>query len=372
MNVLHLISSNGFFGAENVLIELSRELLQTEYYPFVGVFKNLHNPHLEVAEKAEMLGIPVKIFPCKGKLDLKTVFSLRKFIVKKRIKILHTHGYKSNLYALTASAGKNVLLFTTCHNWLGKDLKMKFYARIDKFFLNRFDRVIAVSDPVREEILLHNIHPHKVFTIYNGINLNRFNHNFRTDFIRKEFSISGDCKVIGTVGRLTEEKGHIYLLQAAEMILRKHPETIFLIVGDGPLRQDLEMYAKSICPQSAIIFTGVRDDMPELYSIMDIFVLPSLTEGLPMALLEAMASKKPVIATRVGAVPGVVQDGFSGYLVNPCDVNGLINTISALLENPQKALDISQNAYETVKKHFSSRVMAEKYRQLYREAIEGK
>jgi len=373
MQVLHLISSGGFFGAENMLIELSKELRDTTFLPIVGVFKNLYNPHLEIVEEARQFDLPVEIFPCKGKLDIKTILSLRRFLGKQGIDIVHTHGYKSNLYALASSFGKKAALITTCHNWLGEDPKMKFYAMLDKFLLNRFNKIIAVSDSVRQEILDHNVSPNKVLIINNGINLSRFNNTIKTDEIRTEFGIDGDCKVIGTVGRLSQEKGLIYFLQAAKTILRQYPKTVFLIVGDGPLRKDLERisaeFAKSCCSKSAIIFTGIRIDMPALYSIMDVFVLPSLTEGLPMALLEAMAAKKPVVATKVGAVPKVIQDGHSGYLVEPGDEEGLTKAITGLLENPQRAFKMAENAYEIVRKHFSSHGMAEKYEQVYREVL---
>ncbi len=240
MKVLHLISSSGFFGAENVLIELSKELRDTSFSPFIGVLKNLHNPHLEAAEEAKKYNLPIKIFPCKGKLDLKTIVSIRKFLGQQKIDIIHTHGYKSNLYALASSLGMKVYRVTTCHNWLGESQKMKFYARLDKIFLNRSNKIVAVSDSVIQEILKHNISPKKVKIIYYGINLERFTNttNRHKIKIKSEFGIEEGSRVIGTVGRLTKEKGHVYLLQAARKILQKYPETVFLIIGDGPLRQN--------------------------------------------------------------------------------------------------------------------------------------
>ncbi|MFX0202914.1 MAG: glycosyltransferase, partial [Candidatus Hodarchaeota archaeon] len=175
LKVLQLISSSGFFGADNMLIELSKGLRHTTFSPIIGVFRNLHNPHLEVAEEAKRYNVPVEIFPCNGRLDFKTLLSIRRFLEDQKIGIIHTHGYKSNLYALAASLGQNVSLITTCHNWLGDDPKMRFYARLDKFFLNRFGKVIAVSEGLKQEILCHNISPRKVLTIYNGVDVDRFN-----------------------------------------------------------------------------------------------------------------------------------------------------------------------------------------------------
>jgi glycosyltransferase involved in cell wall biosynthesis len=365
--VLHLISSSGFFGADNMLIELSKGLRHTTFSPIIGVFKNLHNPHLEVVKEAKRHNFPVEIFPCKGRLDLRAILSIRRFLEGQKFDIIHTHGYKSNLYALAASFGKKVPRVTTCHNWLGDAPKMRFYARLDKFFLNRFDRLIAVSDSLRQEILKQNISPQKVLTIYNGVGIDRFNTQKKPDNIRTEFGIDEGCKIIGTVGRLSEEKGHIHLLHAAKKVIREYPKTVFLIVGGGPLRQRLE--AKSSLLATPFIFTGVRNDMPVIYSIMDIFVLPSLTEGLPMALLEAMASQRPVVATKVGAVPRVIKHGSSGLLIKPADVEGLAKAIMDLLANPQKGHYLAKNAYEIVRQHFSSQGMAEKYVEVYKEVL---
>lgn len=378
MRVLHLISSTGFFGAENVLIQLAIELQYTDFHPIVGVFKNMQNPHLEVAEEAKRHDLEAVIFPCHDKFDPNAIIRLRKFLNRNHINIIHTHGYKSNLYALAASSGKKTPLITTCHPWLGNDLKMKFYAGLDKFFLNRFNKVVAINDLIKQEILNHNVHPDKVVTIYNGINPDRFNKLAKSNNIRKELGIKEGCRVIGTVGRLTEEKGHIYLLQAAKRILQQYPKVIFLIVGDGPLREQLEAKStesvgfesvKSCCSKSAVIFKGIRTDIPEIYSIMDIFVLPSLTEGLPMVLLEAMASKKPVIATSVGAIPKVVVDGETGLLINSADSNQLADAIIYLLKNENKAREIGEKGYERVKNEFSSNRMTKQYIKVYEEIL---
>ncbi len=378
MRVLQLISSSGFYGADNVLIELVKELLYTDFVPIIGVFKNVHNPHLEVAEVADRHGLSVVIFPCNGKLDPKTILLIRKYFQKQRIDIIHTHGYKSNLYALASSAGKSIPKICTCHNWLGDDPKMRFYAWLDKLMLKRFDAVVAVSGSVRREILNQCPMSEKVATIFNGINIQEFNRQKKLHDIRKELRIDKHCKIIGTVGRLSEEKGHSHLLHAAQDVFKEHPDVVFLFVGDGPLRQKLEekafQLASTALPkgqngQGPFVFTGVRSDLPAIYSIMDIFVLPSLTEGLPMVLLEAMASHKPVVATKVGAIPSVIEHGLSGLLVQPGDVGALAHAINDFLSDASKAKRLANSAFETVKKRFSSKIMAEKYVELYQDVL---
>ncbi len=370
MRVLHLISSSGYFGADNMLIELAKGAAGADVSPVVGVFRNVHNPHVEIADVAGGHNIPVEVFPCGGRMDGRTVFRIRRFLRREGIGVLHTHGYKSNLYGLAASAGMRVGKVATCHNWLGDDIKMKSYARLDKLFLRRFDRVVAVSDTIREELASAGIPSHRLVTISNGIDLERFQRRAAAEDVRAELGIREGCRVIGTVGRLSEEKGHTYLLQAAHDPALEGRDLVLLIVGDGPLRAGLEEQAagKGKGPPD-MIFTGTRTDVDRLYGLMDVFVLPSLTEGLPMALLEAMASKRPVVATRVGGVPQVIEDGFSGRLVDPANAGALAEAIRGILVDPEGGRRMAEKAYATVRERFSAEAMVQRYLDVYGEVM---
>jgi glycosyltransferase involved in cell wall biosynthesis len=329
------------------------------------VFNNIHNPHLEVAEVAQTKNLEVTIFPCKGKYDVKAIYRLKRFIKQRGITIIHSHGYKSNFYGFAAADTQKVRRVTTCHNWLGADSKMRFYAWLDKKIVARFDKIIAVSQTIHQELLRQRIPANKITIIPNGISLNRYHNSKIADQLREEFSITKDCKVIGTVGRLSAEKGQTHLLRAVEKVLSRYPKIVVLIVGDGPLRQQLEAEASTI----PAIFTGMRDDMPDLYSLMDIFVLPSLTEGLPMALLEAMAARKPIVATSVGEVPHVLKEGKAGILVPPGNPDALADALLSLLTNEVKALDFVRNSSHEVEEHYGSEKMAERYIAVYEELL---
>jgi glycosyltransferase involved in cell wall biosynthesis len=366
MKVLQLVSSGGFFGSENVMIELAGQLRDLGMEPLIGVFNNRRNPHLEVAEVARGKRLRVEIFECSGRVDFATVRELRRFLKKEGAELLHTHGYKSNLYALASTIGMPIGRVATCHNWLGEDIKMKSYAWLDKFFLGRFDRVVAVSDSIREELASARIPSWKLATIYNGIDLKRFVSPVDAAEIRRELGIGEGWKVVGTVGRLSAEKGHGYLLEAARELLSEGERLAFVIVGDGPLRGKLEKDVSSQGERgSNILFMGTRSDMERMYAVMDVFVLPSIREGLPMALLEAMASRKPVVAARVGAIPKILEDGRSGRLVEPGDAEGLARAIREILGDPERGRRMVQNAFETVKKTFSAEGMAERYLEVY-------
>jgi glycosyltransferase involved in cell wall biosynthesis len=364
INILHIISSGGFFGAENALIELACALEKTGLCSVtVGVFDNLHIRHMEVEKVCREKGLQTIAIPCNGKFDLNAAIRLRQFIVDHGISAIHSHGYKSNLYSLLASLNLPIARFCTCHNWPGGSLKMRFYEVLDRVFLRKFDTVFAVSDDVKSKIIESGVSSGKVKLVHNGIDADLFRKaESQRVAIRRSLGIPEDAAVIGTVGRISTEKGHRHLLGISGHILSKFPDTRFLLIGDGPLRETLENEFGS----PSVIFTGLRRDVPDLLRCMDIFVLPSLTEGLPMAILEAMAAGLPVVATRVGDVPQVLIEKETGLIVEPGDESRLEDALLCLLSDPGPAVEMGRKGSERVRKYFSSERMAEIYLGVYR------
>lgn len=370
MKILQLISSRGLFGAERVTLDLCKGLERNGYKSIIGVIRNSHNPHVEVADEARKNAIAAVIFPCEGQLDVKLIFRIRKYVSENQINLMHCHGYKSNFYGLFASP-KNIPIVATNHNWLASHWRLRAYRRFDSLLLRYFTRIIAVSDGVRKEMLRYGVPKEKIRVIDNGIDLTRFGDAISPKAIREEFGIKKGVTVIGTVGNLGAEKGHVYLLQAAKGIVNNVESVKFFFVGDGPLRAYLENEASKLGIGDNVIFTGFRTDIPNLLSTMDIFVLPSVIEGLPMVLLEAMAAQKAVVATNVGAISKVVNNG-NGILVEPRDVAGLQNAILSLLTSEEKRQKYASAGHDTVRTHFSSERMSSEYIDLYKELFGGR
>lgn len=370
MKVLQLISSRGFFGAENVLIELSAQLKALGDSVTVGAFSNQHTDGAgssELAEHARARGLKAELFKCKGRVDLKTVAAICRFVKDNGVDVIHSHGYKSNIYACLANRKVKSKLVTTCHNWINADSKMSFYTRLDKFFLRRFDAVVAVSDEVSDQLLKAGVEPGKLKVIGNGIDLEKFRKPASgINNVKAELGIPANAKVIGAVGRLSPEKGYFFLLEAARDILSKKEDCFFLLVGDGQQRQDLKEQAKRFGIEKRVIFAGKRKDIPEALSAMDIFVMSSLTEGQPMALLEAMAAKRPIVATSVGDMPKLLKAGAAGLIVPPSDSSSLAAGILRLLGDPAHAASLSAVASRTVAENYSSIRMAAEYRACYK------
>jgi glycosyltransferase involved in cell wall biosynthesis len=373
MKVLHLISSSGFFGAEKVLVELvlATEKTGSGVTPYAGIINNSYDPHTEIVDILVKTSVPCPVFQCGSRFDIKLIFALRSFIVKNDIEVVHAHEYKSNFYALVATLFLKTRRVATVHNWIRTDAKLKVFAVVDKLLLRGFDAVAVVSRALYDEVRAARLPARKIHVINNGVSIDEAVTGAHAASAKKELGINAASKIIGTVGRMSEEKGHLHFVMAALAVLKEYRDTRFLLVGEGPLKGPLAALVKEKGYADNFIFAGARTDVPVCLKIMDIFVLPSLQEGMPMALLEAMAAAKPVIATRVGAVPSVIIDTVNGLLVEPGDEAGLAKSISRLLKNEPEARGMAAKAFVKVKSEYSADAMAREYIKLYNGIYQG-
>ena len=361
MRILHLISSGGLYGAETMVVALSRQLQEQGHKSLVGVFHNLHSPHIEVADHARFHGVPVELLPCNGRLDARAVKKLRRVIREQEINAIHTHGYKADVYGYAANLGLRTPMLSTCHTWYDNDLAAYLYGVLDRRILRRFDMTIAVSEAVADALRAAGVSPEKIRIINNGIDLESLNSKAAT--LRTELNTKK--KIVGVVARLAPEKGIEHLLKAATEVLQKRQDVLFTIVGDGPDRRKLETMAQELGIAAHVIYTGARSDMPGVYASLDVLVQPSLKEGLPMTLLEALASRRPAVATRVGAVPRVVLHEKTGLLVEPADSRALAAAIVRLLQDDALRQRVGEAGHARVRENFSSQAMARNYLDLY-------
>lgn len=235
---------------------------------------------------------------------------------------------------------------------------MRAYAVLDRFVLRSFDKVIGVSEVPSNILRRSRVAPNKIAIIPNGVDVERF--QLAAPSLRKEIA-SDNVTLVGFVGRLVPDKGGEILLRAAQHVLASCPGIKFVFVGEGPSRKQWEALAIQLGIGKQVVFVGAREDMPGVYSSLDIVVLPSFIESLPMCLLEAMAAGKPVISTRVGAVPRLVTSEQIGLLVEPGHVDALSSAILRVLENHELALRLGKNARQHVTRNFSAEAMAKNY-----------
>ena len=367
MKILHLISSAGQYGAENMLVELAAAQETLGNQVRVMVIENRNPRSLDVYRLAQKRGLDAEVLPLTGKISVKNAEKIKASIRRNGIDAVHCHGYKSDFYGLWGARGTVACTVATCHGWPGSSIPLHIYYFTDKLLLRHFDHVVAVSDRVQNILRGWNIPGERISQITNGIDTDRF---LNSDAAGDRDKQPSGRKRIGTVSRLSPEKGIPFLLRAVHGILQEFPETELCLVGEGPERGDLEKLANELGIGANVQFWGLQTDVPAVYSKLDIFVLPSLQEGMPMAVLEAMAAGKAIVASRVGSVPVVVHQDKTGTLVEPTDVGGLSNAILRYLRDPTVARQHGQNAAEMVRQNFSAKSMASKYLEVYRIAGE--
>ena len=365
MRILQLISSSGFFGAENAVVNLCKELHQKNIQVYLGIITTKNTYNQEFIDAAHGCGISMLEFNCNSRIDFNTIYNLRKFLKQNNIDIIHCHNYKSNFYGLLASMMLKIKRTATIHNWIKTDYKLKIYSFLDKLIIRKFNTLVVMSEAVKQEIMETGIKRNKLVFIANGVDIDRFAVNTDTVGLKRQLGIDMTQKIVGSIGRLAQEKGHIYLIKAFKIIISDYPNTKLLIVGNGELIQNLKSQVTSLQLEDKVVFTGMRTDIPEILSIMDIFVLPSLIEAMPMVLLEAMASKKTIIATNVGSVSRIIRNNETGILINPADIDSLAKGIIYFFKNNSDGNTMVNNAYNLVKSTFSANTMAQSYLKLY-------
>jgi len=366
VRVLQLISSGGYYGAENMLLNLAQSQKSIGCDPCLLLFYNVHQPNVALYERARSRGISVRMLRCEGRADLRAIREIREYIRTDQVDLIHTHGYKADLYGYLAARREAKPIVATCHNWLGGTAALGIYNRLDRMALRKFNGVAAVSNAVAGQLRDARIAENKIHTIANGIDIDKFCGAEPAWF---GSSPGAKEKTIGIVARLDLQKGFEYLLQAIAGLTNSHPDLRLVIVGEGPDQGAIQSMADRLNLIPRIVFAGQRGDMANVYAGFDIFVLPSLNEGLPMTVLEAMASSRPVIASRVGAIPTVVRDGETGLLVDQKDVVGLRAALDRLLSDPAFSSRLAIQGHAWVRRHFTSDAMAENYLRMYESVL---
>lgn len=292
--------------------------------------------------------------------------------------IVHTHNSKAGFVGrLAARIAKVPIVVHTIHGFafheFEKPPRQKLFILLERFAARFADKLITVSEPLRHWGLGLGIgRINKYITIYDGIEIDRFKLNFDIEKKKQEFGIKATDLIVGVVSKLWEGKGHRCILQAARSVVTKVPNVKFMFVGEGYLREELEVLTQQLGLSDYVIFTGFRTDIPELTAIFDVAILASFFEGLGRVLLEAMVLGKPVIATKVGGIVDVVDDGKTGILVPPNDSAALANAMIKMLLDEDLRLRMGIAGREKIDARFSARTMVSQIEKVYRELLDEK
>ena len=365
--VLHLISSNGLYGAEKVLLNIAANMNGNGVQSLVVSIQNSHNLHFELLNEAKKRNIPVEIIESKGRFDGETVNQLIALVRKQHISIIHSHNYKADFVGYSAARKAGIPIVATNHLWTKAGFKLRLYEFFDGLLLRKFNKVVAVSEQVKKDMLKAGVSAKKITVIDNGVPCNE--KAGEGGKLREEFGVPVAALVVGCIARLSPEKGHAYLLEAAKKMVDIGVDVYFILFGEGPLEEELKNSVKAVALEKRVLFAGFRNDMENVYSVIDILVQPSLREGLPLSLLEAMGNGKAVIATSVGAVPKLVTNMQTGLLIKPGSVEEIILGLKTLVNDAQLRDKLASNAKAFVKEHYSLEKMVASYREVYSEVV---
>jgi glycosyltransferase involved in cell wall biosynthesis len=373
LNVLHLIAPTHFGGAEQVVLNLAGSIDRSRFNITVGAFINVHFPKNEFLARLEEEHIPYRIFWLRRTVDVDNIARLVKLIRTRDIDIIHTHGYRSDIIGLLAARISSRPIIATIHGFVPINSKLRFYEQVDLIALRFFDRILPVSDHIREVLRKSGISQKRITTVRNAIaakdaaepgpKISRS----RLSFLKP----AGDF-LIGIVGRLSPEKNIPGFLDVARRLAGKYDHLRFVVVGDGPERDCLEGLATRLKLDGKVRFTGFVEEMEGIYALLDMLVISSSTEGIPLTVLEAMHHGIPVVSTRVGGIPEIIESGVNGLIVEAGDMKALSNAVESLIVDSRKYMAISLNARERVRRDFNRLSWTRKIQECYTSVIDQK
>ena len=375
MKILQVAYKSTISGGEKVLFDLATSLKERGH----DVIAVCPDPG-QLPDELRKTGIRTEIIPFHKTYDLRASRRIARFIRDEKIEVLHSHSMLTSILSRIAGHWADVPVSVSTehltmelarggrgHGILSR-LKAGYYRMLDNYTSRYNQAVIAVSGAVKNDLIDQGMDENRVIVIRNGIRITEPDRE-RCRRIRRELGISESVPVVGTVGRLSPQKDYPTFLRAVAEVLAVLPEAIFLIAGDGYLRPELENMVLQSGIENNLRFLGYRTDVLDVVSAFDIFVLTSLWEGLPLAVLEAMALEKPVVATSVPGTTEAVDDGKTGFLIPLKDPSALAKKILELLQNAGKGRKMGRAGRRRVVDHFSLKRMVDEHENLYRELI---
>jgi glycosyltransferase involved in cell wall biosynthesis len=358
-------------GPEAVLLQLAAALPEFGYEVIVG---SIHGNAARPPALVDVLrgaGVPcVDIISPRG-ASISAIRELRRHVRHAQYDLVHAHGYREDFFARLVMP--RARLVATNHLWKGTTWQLKVYEALDARLLRGFPVVVAVSQEIAREMVRVGVPAGAITVIPNGIAVPPWDEDRRAlarHRLRNELLLGPDVPLVMMVSSITPEKGHATALAAFAQLGAEFADAHLVIVGDGPLQDTLTRRAETLGISPRVHFTGRRTDVPTLLAGADLFLMSSLSEGLPMALLEGMAAGLPSVATAVGEIPYVLTDDV-GYVVPPNDAGALANKLSALLRSPEQRRTMGSAARARIASTYSARRMAQRYAEVY-DAVLGR
>lgn len=365
IHVVHLIGSTGLYGAERWIFALIRALDPQQIQSSLINLIDNKDESSEVVLAARERGVDAFDYYTGGRLNLFSVFRMAQWLRKNKIQVVHGHGFKSDMFALIAGRIAGCKVLTTPHGWsVEGDFKLHVYEVVDRFLYRFMDMICPLSMSL-EAGLEKTVDSAKLRLILNGVDVNEVQSAVVSNHVQ------GHEGIIGYVGRLVPLKDLPTLLSSFKAIASERPTVRLLIVGDGPERSLLESIASKLNLADQVDFLGFKADAVSCLGAFDVFVLPSLSEGIPRCVMEAMAASVPVVVSDIPGCRALVDHGQTGLLFNTSDHVDLAEKIEFVFDNPDKAKNMAAAGVKKITEEYSNTRMAEEYSEVYKQLVCG-
>lgn len=368
--ILHFIESEGVYGAERVILNLSQQLIaQGEYIPVVGCIVSSPNAKSALYDAAIKLNIEAIKIPIANSRLIVDLYRASKQLTDEKISLIHSHGYKPSVFGYLLKKITKIPVIATCHLWFEPSkgpLKMRVMIALEKFFYRWFPKIVAVSEPIKQILLESKLPPDNIELIRNGVDTPEKKLTAEEKFaLRNALGLAPDDYCILNSARLNRQKAQWVLIKAAKLIQQQGHNVKILIVGEGPLHQELTELIQLEQVEDYVKLLGFRNDIDQLLGITDLFALPSIDEGMPMSLLEAAAASTPIIATAVGDIGKLIQHESTGLIIPLESPEALATAVIKLKEDELLAQKLAASCHEAMIKNYSSRAMCLAYLPIY-------
>lgn len=362
LNILHVISKLDVGGAENLVLSYVKNI---DHSTFTATLCCISHAG-KMAPEFEKLGVQIislGLMKKKG-WDSDIIRSLEEVIKNNSIDIVHTHLYHANIYGSLAASRCRIPSFMSIQNTYSHH---KLHRRILNWYVSkRVKKVIVGSDDIKNDVVKYDwIRENKIEVINNCIDLDKASANVSRAQVRDELSLPYDAVVLGTIGRLEEQKGHSFLIRALSRMSDSSNNFYLILIGEGKKKQELQALVDELSLQEKVLFLGTRSDIGNLLAAMDIFIMPSLWEGLSLAMLTAMAAEIPVIATDVGGVRKVLGEDEYGLVIAPGEPDSIVTAIESVLNDKASSQQRVADAKRLVYEKYSDHAMVKKIEKLY-------
>ncbi len=363
--VCHLIASGFVGGPEKQILEISSRLTGMGWSVVVGSFRE-NRRSVGITDAARERGIATFLIDTQSPFDPDSVRQLRRHLRNNAVEVLITHGYKPNLIGYLATRGLAVSQVPIVRGYTAEDWKVRLYENLDRWLLRRCDRVLCVSEGTRLRMVGHGLRPDRIRVVQNAVAVEREVHPVD---LRREFQLPSDAKVAVAAGRLSPEKGHRFLVDAVGLLRDRRPPVNLVILGAGREEARLREQIQDAGLGCRVVLGGFRNEVPCYLAGADVVVNPSLTEGLPNVLLEALSVGAPVVATDVGGTGELIVSGRTGRLVPAGSSQALADAIDRALAAPSESRAMAETGRRLVATSFTFDRQAGRWASLLADAV---